>query len=78
MVVIGPNQNASPEDEQGCFIGGVSTAPSLTFGCTYMRGARYSYEGRVFLTHVYLSTTLTMTTIMAYMVIGNGTAYQLC
>ena len=47
MVAVKPNQNASPEAKQGSFIGGVSTAPSLATDCTYTRGARYSYEGRV-------------------------------
>ena len=50
MVVINPDQNASPEDKQASFIRGVSTAPSLAIGYMYTRGAQYSHEGRILLT----------------------------
>ena len=35
--------------QAGSFIGGVSTASRLAIGSMYMRGARYSHEGRVLL-----------------------------
>ena len=50
MVVKESNQNVSPQGEKGSFIGGASSAPSSAIGRTYMRGPRYSYEGRVLLT----------------------------
>ena len=50
LVVFEPNLNALYEGEQGSFVGGVSTASSSVIGSTYMRGVRYSYEGRVLLT----------------------------
>ena len=46
MVIV---KNASPEHEQGSFIGGVFTASGLAIGYTYTRGAQYWYEGRVLL-----------------------------
>ena len=45
-----PPGSANAEGDQGSFIGGVSTAPSLAIGYTYTRDARYLYEGHVLLT----------------------------
>ena len=50
MIVVEPNQNASLQGEQGSAIGGVSTPSNVAIGSTYMRGVRYSNEGRVLLT----------------------------